>query len=240
VLALLDPRRVPTFPGLVDGRTSALLARVRTERSLALALALVLVLVLVAAGLSMVITNDVALFVFVPMTHSLRGCGEAPLAKLVIFQALAVNAGFALTPIGHPQNLFLWQFSGASAGGFVLAMLLVVAVMLAGLPLLRATLGGPVVAPPDGLFAAAATRSQFVSNVPAAIVLAGYSDDWRTIAWGVSVGGFGTAIASLASTIALRMLGERRAWWTFHLDAVPFLLVTGLAAWALMGWMSRG
>ncbi len=153
LLGLLDPRRIPAFPTLVDWHTIALLAglliltrgleesgglhrlahtvlaRVRTERSLALAL----VLVLVAAGLSTVITNDVALFVVVPMTLSLRTHGEAPVAKLVIFQALAVNAGFALTPIGNPQNLFLWQHSGASARGFILAMLPIVAIMMAGL-----------------------------------------------------------------------------------------------------------
>jgi len=113
LLALLDPRRIPAFPALVDWHTIALLAglliltrgleesgalhgmahavlaRVRTERSLAL------VLVLIAAGLAMVITNDVALFVVVPMTLSLRPRSEAPVAKLVIFQALAVNADSA-------------------------------------------------------------------------------------------------------------------------------------------------
>jgi di/tricarboxylate transporter len=52
--------------GALHGLARAVLGRVRTERSLAL------VLVLVAAGLSMVITNDVALFVVVPMTLSLR------------------------------------------------------------------------------------------------------------------------------------------------------------------------
>jgi len=346
LLALLDPWRIPAFPALVDWHTIALLAglliltrgleesgalhgmahavlaRVRTERSLAL------VLVLIAAGLATVITNDVALFVVVPMTLSLRAHGEAPVAKLVIFQALAVNAGSALTPIGNPQNIFLWQFSGAAAGGFVLAMLPVVAVMMAGLvfltfvafrprplaidprrrralerpllavslalyipflllagagrsglgllvvftvfawasrtalmrvdwPLLaifalmfiafrlvadlaflRTTLGGPVLADPLGLFLAGAALSQFVSNVPAAIVLAEYSADWRAIAWGVSIGGFGTAVASLANIIALRMLGEWKAWWLFHLYAVPFLLATGLAAGVLLWRMS--
>jgi Na+/H+ antiporter NhaD/arsenite permease-like protein len=249
-------------------------------------------------------------------------------AKLVIFQALAVNAGSALTPIGNPQNMFLWQHGGASGLGFVLAMLPVVTMMMAGLvfltfvafrprplamdprsrrapeglllvvslllyvpflvlagggrpglgllvvfavflfasrgalmrvdwPLLaifalmfiafrsvadlaflQATLGGLVRAGPLGLFVGGALLSQFVSNVPAAIVLAEYSADWRTIAWGVNVGGFGTAVASLANIIALRMLGERKAWWTFHLYAVPFLLASGLAVAALMSWMT--
>jgi len=54
---------------------------------------------------------------------------------------------------------------------------------------------------------------------------------------GVSVGGVGTAVASLANIIALRMLGERTAWWTFHLYSVPFLLVAGLGVAALMWWM---
>lgn len=46
------------------------------------------------------------------------------------------------------------------------------------------------------------------------------------------------AVASLANIIALRMLGERKAWWTLHLYAVRFLLVAGLAAADLMWWMS--
>ncbi len=44
-------------------------------------------------------------------------------------------------------------------------------------------------------------------------------------------------MAPLVNVIALRMLGERKAWWMFHLCAVPFLLVAGVAGAALTWWM---
>jgi Na+/H+ antiporter NhaD/arsenite permease-like protein len=70
--------------------------------------------------------------------------------------------------------------------------------------------------------------------VPAAILLAEYSHDWRTIAFGVNVGGFGFVLGSLANLIALRLLGERKAWATFHLWSVPFFVIVGLIGWALL------
>ncbi len=120
----------------------------------------------------------------------------------------------------------------------VFALMFIVFRSQADPALLQATLGSAALAEPLGLFLGGALLSQFVSNVPAAIVLAEYSADWRTIAWGVNVGGFGTAVASLANIIALRMLGERKAWWMFHLYAVPFLPAIGLAVAALLWWMS--
>jgi di/tricarboxylate transporter len=73
-----------------------------------------------------------------------------------------------------------------------------------------------------------------ISNVPAAIALAEYSKDWRVLAYGVNVGGFGLALGSLANLIALRMAGDRRAWLVFHLYAVPFLLAAALLGYGLM------
>ena len=87
-------------------------------------------LVIAAALLSTVLTNDVALFVIVPLTLGICRITPLPTTRLVVFEALAVNAGSALTPIGNPQNRFLWQLSGSSFGGFVLHMLPLVAVML--------------------------------------------------------------------------------------------------------------
>ncbi|WP_028312042.1 SLC13 family permease [Derxia gummosa] len=98
-----------------------LVRRVPGERSLAVGL------VIAAALLSMVLTNDVALFVLLPFTLSLGRLAQLPVARLVVFEALAVNAGSALTPIGNPQNLFLWHRSGVGFGDFMLAMLPVVA-----------------------------------------------------------------------------------------------------------------
>jgi di/tricarboxylate transporter len=48
------------------------------------------------------------------------------------------------------------------------------------------------------------------------------------IAWAVNVGGFGFLIGSLANLIALRLLGDRRAWLSFHAWSLPFVGVVGL------------
>ncbi|CAJ0783535.1 Inner membrane protein YbiR [Ralstonia condita] len=154
VLTFAAPQRLPEYPGLVDWHTIAALAglliltkavessgmlqllgvrlvdAVSSERVLALSL------VGASAALSTLLTNDVALFVIVPLTVGLRKVAQLPVTRLVIFEALAVNAGSALTPIGNPQNLFLWHQSGLSFGAFVwqmvpLVVLLTVLLLLA-------------------------------------------------------------------------------------------------------------
>ena len=47
--------------------------------------------------------------------------------------------------------------------------------------------------------------SQVISNVPAAVLLSGFTDQWRALLAGVDVGGLGTPIASLASLISLKL-----------------------------------
>lgn len=49
-----------------------------------------------------------------------------------------------------------------------------------------------------------AMASQVISNVPSAVLLAGFTEDWRGLLLGVDLGGLGTPIASLASLIAMR------------------------------------
>ena len=46
--------------------------------------------------------------------------------------------------------------------------------------------------------------SQVISNVPAAVVLSGFTDQWRQMLSGVNIGGLGTPIASLASLITIK------------------------------------
>lgn len=66
--------------------------------------------------LSMLVTNDVVLIVLVPLTLTLNvNCKDV----LVILQALAANAGSALTPFGNPQNLFIYWFYNLSAWEFI-------------------------------------------------------------------------------------------------------------------------
>ena len=49
-----------------------------------------------------------------------------------------------------------------------------------------------------------ALSCQFISNVPSAILLSQFTDNYRDLLVGVNVGGVGTLIASLASLITFR------------------------------------
>ncbi|MXN74407.1 citrate transporter [Burkholderia sp. 4701] len=292
---------------------------VHSERALAM------LLVVFAAALSMWLTNDVALFVVVPLMVSLRALTPLPFRRLVIVVALAVNAGSVATPLGNPQNLFLWQLSGVSFGSFVLTLgplaialmalllavtacafrakpldlsgdaialpmermhalvaavlfvafvlladahralpgLIAVAVVLfavrrdavlridwllllifvlmfvvlrsaAALPAVHDAIAQARLDTPLRVFAAGALLSQGISNVPAAILLSEFTRDWRALAYGVSVGGFGIAIGSLANLIAMRLAKEPRMWLPFHLVSIPFAIASAaLGAWLL-------
>ncbi len=58
---------------------------------------------------------------------------------------------------------------------------------------------------PNVVFMASVSLSQVVSNVPAALILSDFTADWKSLLWGVSVGGFGTLIASMANLISYRI-----------------------------------
>lgn len=69
--------------------------------------------------LSILITNDVALITFVPFTIvTLKQMGEGMenkhLIRIVVMQTIAANLGSMLTPIGNPQNLYLFGKSNMS------------------------------------------------------------------------------------------------------------------------------
>ena len=49
---------------------------------------------------------------------------------------------------------------------------------------------------------------QFISNVPSAILLSQFTDNYRQLLLGVNIGGTGTIIASLASLITFRQYAE--------------------------------
>lgn len=300
--------------GALQHLARRLLRRVHSLRGLAL------LLTALSAILSAIVTNDVSLFLLVPLTRALAGQAQLPLARLVALEALAVNAGSALTPIGNPQNLFLWQRSGLdfaqftammaptvailcglllltvwlvmpraaialrpdesgaaprlpllyTAGGlfvpFVLALnfqllwpalgvvvavfalrhravlrqtdwtlLFVIGLMfvdmrqLAALPAVASWLGALPIDSGRHAYLAAVLASQAVSNVPAAILLAPFVHDLPALAAGVSVGGFGLFIGSLANLIALRLSGAKRGLATLHALSIPFLFVAGVA-----------
>jgi Na+/H+ antiporter NhaD/arsenite permease-like protein len=336
------PRALTTLAALVDWQTVLTLAglliltkavelsgflmwiahrvvhHIRSERTLAC------LLVTLAAALSTLLTNDVALFVVVPLVLSLNRLTPLPIKRLIVFIALAVNAGSILTPLGNPQNLFLWQTSGVSFGRFVWALaplcaalmamlyaltavsfrarpldlssdaeahpvdralvgvaaILFVAFVLladahragiglvgvgigfliwrrgavlkidwllllifvfmfivlrsvAALPWVHDAVGQIGLGTPLRAYAAGAVLSQGISNVPAAIMLAEFTKDWRALAFGASVGGFGIAIGSLANLIAVRLAKERGVWLQFHLFSIPFWI----AGAVIGGWL---
>jgi Na+/H+ antiporter NhaD/arsenite permease-like protein len=147
-LAMLDPQplasyrrwlQLPTLAGLlglliaiqgirdsgvVQRAAAALAARAHSVRMLGL------LLVAATALLSMLLTNDVSLFLIVPLTVTLGAMSNLPVLRMVVLEALAVNAGSTLSPIGNPQNLLLWQHAHIPFFHFVAAMLPVAALML--------------------------------------------------------------------------------------------------------------
>lgn len=100
-----------------------------------------------------------------------------------------------------------------------------------------------------GAFVPAALLSQMVSNVPAAILLARFTADWRGLLVGVNVGGAGTPVASLATLIVLgqfqtlaREVGpvpgalDTRGFMALLLAANFACLVALLVVGVLAGW----
>jgi len=72
---------------------------------------------------SMLITNDVALLTFVPFTIALLGTkNQKQLIWVIVLQTMAANLGSMLTPIGNPQNLFLFSQMNLNLQTFLLTM----------------------------------------------------------------------------------------------------------------------
>ncbi len=164
---------------------------VQSERVLALSL------VSASAALSTLLTNDVALFVIVPLTVGLRHVARLPVTRLIVFEALAVNAGSALTPIGNPQNLFLWHQSGLSFGGFVWQMAPMVAMLM--LLLLVAT-----------WFAFPAQTIHVHSDVGApSCTSACCCPRWRSYVPFLLLTDRGYPVAALAGLVVLYLIGAR-------------------------------
>ena len=244
---------------------------------------------------SMLVTNDVALLTFVPFTILLLdqiACPKA-LVPVLVLQTIAANLGSMATPVGNPQNLFLYAAYNLSAGDFFSAVLPLtlfsfICLVASSLPILPAKLpkiamGRQSIANPHRLliygllfvlclltvfrivhfaittlavivivfftdkqllkkpdYALLATfvcffivsgnlgkiesirqglnvllqkntlitatlTSQVISNVPAAVLLSGFTESWKPLLQGVNIGGLGTPVASLASLITLKL-----------------------------------
>ncbi len=74
---------------------------------------------------SMIITNDVALITFVPLSIiALQMTGKSEkLITVAVFETIAANLGSMLTPIGNPQNLYLFSAYNMSSGDFFMSVL---------------------------------------------------------------------------------------------------------------------
>lgn len=94
---------------------TALLSKVKNGRQLSATL------VFLCFFSSMFITNDVALITFVPFAlMMLSSCKREDLTVwVVILQTVAANLGSMLTPLGNPQNLYLYGTSGMGLAGFM-------------------------------------------------------------------------------------------------------------------------
>ena len=291
-----------------------LLKRMATTRTM------LFILVFLPFLFSMVITNDVALMAFVPFGLTiLRIAGQERLAvPQVVLQTIAANLGSMLTPMGNPQNLYLYNRSAMGFGEFcalmlpyvlaaaaclALAVVLIKPAPLAGISL-SAALGKPkdvlcyaagfglcllgvfkvlspiaiaaamvlillvnnrkLLASVDytllGTFLAffifvgnvaemegfrnflasvlegrvelvSILASQVISNVPAALLLSGFTSQWRGLIIGCNFGGLGTLIASMASLISYKMIakeypGQRKRYFRwFTLLNVCFLIL---------------
>ena len=116
--------------GVFEEISRGLLNRVKNIRRLTI------VLILLCFFFSMVITNDVALITFVPFTVVLfdmlgREQTEKLLIPIVVLQTIAANLGSMLTPVGNPQNLYLYGKSGMGFFEFIQLMLPYTALSLA-------------------------------------------------------------------------------------------------------------
>ncbi len=295
--------------GVFDRIAEKLLGYVKTARGI------ILSLTLLCFFSSMLITNDVALITFVPFAFIVLGMLGAEqkdrlLLPVVVMQTIAANLGSMLTPIGNPQNLYLYGKAGISVPAFLALMLpysLMSLVLLVGWGLLlgRSCAQPPVfekntaqisplrgknaaallilylalfilcllavghILPWQAAFAAvlilvfitdrqvlekvdysllltfvgffifignvgripafraflqsiiagreiatAIAASQVISNVPAALLLSGFTEDFAGLIVGTNLGGLGTLIASMASLISYKRIakeaGDRR------------------------------
>ena len=272
----------------LDSIAIGLLKKCNTYTSISLAL------VFITFISSMIVTNDVALITFVPLSIVIARKANINVLKIVIFQTLAANLGSSFTPMGNPQNLFIYSFYNLSPidffkitfpivilavlflvllvfkdkkmnlsldledvkidnkrdvylfGGLFLIILLsvfhvidykvtflitIVMVLILNKKLfsqvdysLLITFIGffifvgnistmdvvknfmeGILNSPKSTFLASVLSSQVISNVPATMLLSGFTDHFKELLLGVNIGGMGTLIASLASVISYKI-----------------------------------
>lgn len=252
-------------------------------------------LVLICFFSSMLITNDVALITFVPFSILvLNITGQTNnMIFIIVLQTIAANLGSMLTPVGNPQNLYLYSYYNIGVSeffkitipvtllGFLLISLLIIArkheqvfvrfnskevitnhkklyiylllfilslttvfritdyrlillIVIISILILDKNLFKKVdysllatfvfffiftgnigniesikntlsylINNNELLYSIAI--SQVVSNVPAAVLLSNFTENYKALLIGTNIGGLGTLVASLASLISYKL-----------------------------------
>lgn len=273
---------------ILDSIAIKLLKKCKSYTSISMAL------VFITFVSSMIVTNDVALITFVPLSIVIAKKANINVLKIVIFQTLAANLGSSLTPMGNPQNLFIYSFYNLSPVDFfnitlpiiVLSIIFLLVVILKDKKLnlnleldeikidnkrdsvlftilfliillsvfhlidykitllitismvfilnkklfskvdysllitfigffifvgnistmdsVRSFMEG-ILSSGKSTFISSVVASQFISNVPATMLLSGFTEYFKELLLGVNIGGMGTLIASLASVISYKI-----------------------------------
>lgn len=309
--------------GIFDAVSGTILRKTGNVRRLGLTL------MLICFFASMFVTNDVVLLSFVPLTLLIftKIPDEKSRILTVVLETAAANLGSMLTPVGNPQNLYLYDKYHLSADMFLRVMLPAGAISLLCLCLLTfllpktacsaetafreripakqtaayfvlfgvclccvfrlipdyiclaisvitalvfdrsllkkvdyALLGtfvcffifvgniaridavssffGQILAGHELVISA--LLSQVISNVPAAVMLAGFTDNGTKLLLGVNLGGLGTMIASLASLISFQFYRKSEGAKIGRYFAVFTAINFGMLALLLLFELIRG
>jgi Na+/H+ antiporter NhaD/arsenite permease-like protein len=127
LFALLVAVELLRLSGWLDLAVMATVARFRHTRPFAFAL------IALSGALAALVTNDVTLFIVIPFTVAASRVSDFDLEDAVILEIVATNVVGCVTPLGNPQNLFIFHQSGWTALRFVVTMLPFVGLGAAGL-----------------------------------------------------------------------------------------------------------
>ena len=289
---------------------------------------------------SMFVTNDVALLTFVPITLLIFARVGIPALTIVVLETLAANLGSCITPMGNPQNLYLFSYYGFSPleffaltariaipsfiiltviilvltrkkhgapkklegnilqtqvcfvtidfrtffyiANFIICLLTVfhvvnylimlgftVTIMLVcnfrlfkkvdysllltfcGFFIFTKSLStvqafsdfiNSMLSTPLKTYITAIITSQVISNVPAALLLSGFTTNGDMLLLGVNVGGLGTLIASMASVISFKLYSNseegkspagKKYFGVFTIYNIALLILLGLIVYMI-------
>ena len=281
-------------------------------------------LVFITFAFSMIVTNDVALITFVPITLIIGEKLNLDILKIVIFQTLAANLGSSLTPMGNPQNLFLYTYYNISPNYFfklmgpiaLIAVIFLICLIIRNknvsikvnlkeikienrkkiyvysfllfivllsvfhvidyrIPFIITTLvialldrnlfgkvdysllvtfigffifvgnisNSPVIESfmenmlndESKTYFTGIIASQFISNVPASMLLSGFTSHFKELLLGVNIGGMGTLIASMASVISYKLYcNQAEGNGTKYLKLFTYYNVIGLILFSII------